>query len=62
MGEWVLKASGLRRRYDNVGVLDASIRIQSLGDTKPQLLFSISTDGAKLQDRRVLHSRAVKVV
>ena len=29
MGEWMLEGSGLRRRYDNVGVLDASIRIQS---------------------------------
>ena len=29
MGEWVLEASGLRRRYGNVGVLEASIRIQS---------------------------------
>ena len=29
MGEFVLEASGLRRRYDNVGVLDASIRVAS---------------------------------
>ena len=29
MGEIVLEASGLRRRYDNVGVLDASIRVAS---------------------------------
>ena len=29
MGDCVLEASGLRRRYDNVGVLDASIRVAS---------------------------------
>ena len=27
MGECVLEASGLRRRYDTVGVLDASINV-----------------------------------
>ena len=29
MGEWMLEASGLRRCFGNVGVLDADIRIQS---------------------------------